>query len=127
MPKRTPITISPSATRQKQVNSVDEWVNKKEAKLKSFHFYLPLAMKKKLDIFLIGKGITRQAFFINAISNDLSLLGEIPTYPLPPKTRKVCINGVPGELHQKVKTFAVERDISMQDVFIYLIQENIAK
>lgn len=127
MPKKTSITISPSAIKSSQVNPVDEWVNKKTEKLKSFHFHLPAAMKKKLDIYLVKNDITRQSFFINAVSGDLSLLGEILPYTLPPKTGKVCINDVPGDLHQKVKSFAAERGVSMQDVFIHLVQENIAK
>lgn len=127
MVKKTPITISPSATRQKQVDSVDEWVNKKEEGMKTFTFFIPATMKKKLDILAVNKEVAMKSLIVDAVTGDFDSLGEISSYPLPAKTKKISINNIPGNLHSKLKTFAIQRGVTMQDVLIYLIQNILQK
>lgn len=122
MPKRTLITISPSVAKREQASSIDEWVNKKEEGMKNFTFFIPAGMKQKLDILAVKKDIPMKSLIVEAVSGDFSLLGEISPFPLPSKTKKISINNIPGNLHAKLKTFAVNRGVSMQDVLIHLIQ-----
>lgn len=125
--KKVPITISPSVAMRSQLSQADEWVNKKDSGMKNFTFFIPAAMKKKLDILAVNKEVPMKSLIVDAVAGDLSLLGEISSYPLPPKTKKISINNIPADLHSKLKTFAIERGVSMQDILIHLIQDILKK
>jgi hypothetical protein len=110
-----------------QLSQADEWVNKKDSGMKNFTFFIPAAMKKKLDILAVNKEVPMKSLIVDAVAGDLSSLGEISSYPLPPKTKKISINNIPADLHSKLKTFAIERGVSMQDILIHLIQDILKK
>lgn len=125
--KKVPITISPSVAMRSQLSQADEWVNKKDSGMKNFTFFIPAAMKKRLDILAVNKEVPMKSLIVDAVAGDLSSLGEISSYPLPPKTKKISINNIPADLHSKLKTFAIERGVSMQDILIHLIQDILKK
>lgn len=125
--KKVPITISPSVAMRNQLSQADEWVNKKDGGMKNFTFFVPAAMKRKLDILAVNKEVPMKSLIVDAVASDLSSLGEISSYPLPPKSKKISINNIPADLHSKLKTFAIERGVNMQDVLIHLIQDILKK
>ena len=125
--KKVPITISPSVATRNQLSQADEWVNKKDGGMKNFTFFVPAAMKRKLDILAVNKEVPMKSLIVDAVASDLSSLGEISSYPLPSKSKKISINNIPADLHSNLKTFAIERGVNMQDVLIHLIQDILKK